>query len=79
MPFGSVASRNEYDRIVGERLTDGHRLSSADPGNGPGPVINELLDAFLRHAREELADYPPCGPRMRYLIRLGRSDEHLVG
>jgi integrase len=42
---GTKASRIEYDRLIGEYLAGGRRLTRADE-----PTINEVMLAFLKHA-----------------------------
>jgi hypothetical protein len=49
-PYGTAASRAEYDRLVGEWLANGRRLPS--PGRPPaGLTVNELLAAYWPHVR----------------------------
>ncbi len=57
-PHGTDASRAEYERLVGEWLTNGRRLppSSGGPAN---ITMNEMLAAFLRHAQTYYRD--PAG------------------
>ncbi|MCY2953781.1 MAG: site-specific integrase [Planctomycetota bacterium] len=46
-PYGTRASRDEYDRFIGEWLASGRRL----PGKGLADVyVAEILAAFMRHA-----------------------------
>lgn len=47
--FGTTASHAEYDRLIGEWLTSGRRLPASVSGSEPS--VNELLLAYLLHAR----------------------------
>jgi integrase len=74
-PYGSKASRVEYDRLIGQWLANGRRL----PQNAtPDSTVAELLDAYLRFAEVYYA-IPACGctaesgtikQAMRYPARL---------
>jgi integrase len=47
--YGSVASRAEYDRLIGEWMAHGRRLPA--PAGGPADLtVAELILAYLRHA-----------------------------
>jgi integrase len=49
-PYGSVASRAEYDRIIGEWLAHGRRLPAAGGGAGPADLtVAELVAAYWGH------------------------------
>jgi integrase len=50
-PYGTKASKLEYDRVVAEWLANGRRLPQ---GNAAGPsdiTITEIIDRFLTHAQ----------------------------
>jgi integrase len=47
--YGSAASKQKYDRLVGEWQAAGRRLTP--PENGSGITINELVHRFRDHAR----------------------------
>ena len=47
-PYGSKASRVEYDRRVGEWLANGRRLVYG--GAKPDLTVVEVVEAYLRHA-----------------------------
>jgi integrase len=50
-PFGSVASRAEYDRLVAEWMANGRRLPAAGDAAAPADfTVSELLVAYLEHA-----------------------------
>lgn len=51
-PHGSKASRDEYDRLVGEWLANGRRAKPVESTvEDEGPTIIELAAAYLRWAR----------------------------
>jgi len=47
-PHGTSASKDEYDRLVGEWMANGRRLPGA--ADGPAPTVTQLLVAYFRHA-----------------------------
>ena len=49
-PFGTKASKNEYDRIVGEWLAGGRRLP-ASAGGAADLTVSELIALFFGHAQ----------------------------
>jgi len=74
-PYGSKASRLEYDRLIGEWLANGRRLPQSAT---PDLTVAELLVAYLRFAKVYY-DVPACGyaaewdttkQAMRYPARL---------
>ena len=52
-PFGTQASRNEYDRIIGEWLANGRRLSTKE-------VASDLAVNFAVHKNETCRRGDPC-------------------
>ena len=52
-PHESPASRDEYDRLVGEWLVSGRRLPSSQRSSTDAVVtVNEVLVAYLRWAQD---------------------------
>jgi integrase len=56
--YGSAASRQEYDRVIGEWLANGRRVPASIAGGG-GVTVVELLNAFRKHAEVYYRD--PAG------------------
>ncbi|MCY2953900.1 MAG: hypothetical protein NTU53_18305 [Planctomycetota bacterium] len=56
-PFGSKASKVEYDRLIGQWLANGRRLGQ---GSETDVTIAELPDAYLRFA-QVYYPVPACG------------------
>ena len=48
-PYGSKASKDQYDRVIGEWLANGRRLP-ATGGGSSDLAIAELVEQFLVHA-----------------------------
>lgn len=46
---GSEKSRNEYDRMIAEWLTNGRRLPATDTASGGDLSVNEMLLSYLGH------------------------------
>jgi hypothetical protein len=54
-PYGSQASRLEYDRLIAEWLANDRRLPR-EPQAAPGPTVNELILAYLFSPAETEAE-----------------------
>ena len=52
-PHGTAASRQEYDRLIGEWLQNGRRMPRARASGAPADLtVVELVAAYWRHARD---------------------------
>jgi hypothetical protein len=62
-PWRSKASRQEYDRLIGEWLANGRRLPRS-AGNGAADLsIEELTDRFWAHAQTYYSTFADCTGR----------------
>ena len=50
-PHGSTASRQEYDRLIGEWLAAGRRLPRQGGGDASDLTFVELVAGFWKHAQ----------------------------
>src|SRR5205085_564296 len=53
-PYGTTASRREYDRVIGEWLANGRQVSSADYS------VVELIAAYWKYALDYYRPSPGC-------------------
>lgn len=89
-PYGSKVSRNEYDRLVGEWLSQGRELGRQFAGadsNTNDLCVNQLIVAYLRFAQtyyrkhdQLTSEYAAIVHALRHLKRLyGRKAVHAFG
>lgn len=68
-PWGSPASREEYDRIIGRWMSNGRHLPR--DGHGVAPItIAELVERYVPHAEETYpTNVSAIAATCRYLVR----------
>ncbi len=50
-PYGTSASKTEYDRVISEWIANGRRLPEARDDLKPDITVSELIAAYWRHAQ----------------------------
>ncbi len=76
-PYGTKASRREYDRLIAEWLANGRRL--IDDGPDADLTVVELIAAYLRFAKAYYRHKSPRGTEVDDIIRAVRPLKEMYG